>query len=713
VSDTPQSTQHAEGSGIAQAQSPGAVATVITNIFRGSTTEQRALRNRQAMLQLVRNFWVKGVLEQSLHGAAMIELGLEERADAVERPWDMVLQTSDQPNRPLPPGTKIVDVFDEMNQSLLILGEPGSGKTTMLLELARDTIACAEQDPMQPIPVVFNLSSWAEKRQPLAKWLVEELNTKYHIPKKIARPCIENDALLLLLDGLDEVRTDRRDACVAAINTFRQEHLVPIVVCSRIADYEALTAKLQLQCAILLQSLTSAQIDQYLAGAGPELQAVRDTLHYDHTLQELVHSPLLLSIIALAYRGLSVEEVQTLSTLQARRQHLFNTYIQSMFKRRGKEQPYTQEQTAHWLAWLAKQMSQHAQTVFLIERLQPSWLSVDVQQSLHATCVALVTLLSVGIPMGLAGELASKILTGGVVRQAFGLAIGTVFGLTALFASKRAFGSKERLAVGGAFGIAIGILIGPIYGIVKGLAFGGIVGGISGVTFGSIGNLLLNSGVSRETKRIEVVDALSWSWSRAALGLIIGAMIGLGLELVISTARGHSIPLLVNRVSSLFSGNKDFWLFFELIAVLTIVPITGILGGFTTYKVEQTAIPNQGIWQSLRNANLVGFSTLLLVALFIGGSGILAFGLRDGSTIGLCCGISIGVAVWMFFGGLSVLQHFILRFLLIIEKCIPHRYTHFLDYATDRIFLRKVGGGYIFVHRLLMEYFASLEDNHR
>jgi hypothetical protein len=32
-----------------------------------------------------------------------------------------------------------------------------------------------------------------------------------------------------------------------------------------------------------------------------------------------------------------------------------------------------------------------------------------------------------------------------------------------------------------------------------------------------------------------------------------------------------------------------------------------------------------------------------------------------------------------------------------------------LDYATDRIFLRKVGGGYIFIHRMLMEYFVALE----
>ena len=99
----------------------------ITQFFGFGPDEQRAQRNQRAMLELVKNFWIKGVLEQSLHGAAMIELGMEEQADTVERPWDMVLQTPDQPNRPLPHGTKIVDVFDEMNGALLILGEPGSG----------------------------------------------------------------------------------------------------------------------------------------------------------------------------------------------------------------------------------------------------------------------------------------------------------------------------------------------------------------------------------------------------------------------------------------------------------------------------------------------------------------------------------------------------------------------------------------------------------
>jgi len=41
----------------------------------------------------------------------------------------------------------------------------------------------------------------------------------------------------------------------------------------------------------------------------------------------------------------------------------------------------------------------------------------------------------------------------------------------------------------------------------------------------------------------------------------------------------------------------------------------------------------------------------------------------------------------------------------------PWRYARFLDDATDRIFLRKVGRGYIFVHRLLLEYFAALKNN--
>ena len=185
----------------------------------------REVRNRQAMLKLVNDIWIKSVLENPLHGAALIALGLEERKDAVESPRDRDLQTPDQSNRLLPPGTKIVDVFDQKGHPLLILGEPGSGKTIMLLELARDTIARAEKDSDEPIPVVFNLSSWTDTKQSIADWLVNELDNIYKIPNKIALSWIGNDMLLLLLDGLDEVALERREKCVEAINEFRQKHL--------------------------------------------------------------------------------------------------------------------------------------------------------------------------------------------------------------------------------------------------------------------------------------------------------------------------------------------------------------------------------------------------------------------------------------------------------------------------------------------------------
>jgi len=38
------------------------------------------------------------------------------------------------------------------------------GKTTTLLTLTRHLIAVAKADTDQPIPVVFNLSSWAEQQ---------------------------------------------------------------------------------------------------------------------------------------------------------------------------------------------------------------------------------------------------------------------------------------------------------------------------------------------------------------------------------------------------------------------------------------------------------------------------------------------------------------------------------------------------------------------
>ncbi len=103
----------------------------------------------------------------------------------------------------------------------------------MLLELTRDLLDRAAKDDEHPIPVVFNLSSWAQEQSSLQEWMISELSLRSDAPRKLAREWVTNEHILPLLDGLDEVADAHRDACVATINAYRQEHgWVPLVVCT-------------------------------------------------------------------------------------------------------------------------------------------------------------------------------------------------------------------------------------------------------------------------------------------------------------------------------------------------------------------------------------------------------------------------------------------------------------------------------------------------
>ncbi len=50
---------------------------------------QRERQNRQRLLKRVRQTWIEGVLEQSLHRAAWIALDLQEQPDALVSPWHL------------------------------------------------------------------------------------------------------------------------------------------------------------------------------------------------------------------------------------------------------------------------------------------------------------------------------------------------------------------------------------------------------------------------------------------------------------------------------------------------------------------------------------------------------------------------------------------------------------------------------------------------
>lgn len=623
-------------------------------------------RNRQILLNKVRNYWIKGVLETSLHGRTLIELGLEERLDAVVRPWGLAWERNDMQSlraaplgqspverhevrlpegealarsQPLPPGTHLIDKFDQLGagRTLLILGEPGSGKTITLLELTKDLIERTELDLTQPIPVVFNLSSWSSHKQTLAQqnsatsfanWLVQELYTKYQVSKEIGQTWVKQQQLLLLLDGLDEVSAKQRQGCVDALNHFNQDYgQTEIVVCSRIKDYDALSTHLRFQAAIYLQPLTLPQIDHYLTTAGSKLAALNTALHTNTTLQELAQSPLMLNIMALAYQNIAIEELPS-QNLQELCQHLFNTYIEQMFNRRGTNRRYPKEQAKQWLTWLAQRMQEESQTVFLLERMQPSLLKTNRQKSMYALSVALIG----GLMVGLVGGLN--------VRQLFGVSTGLIAGL------------------------------------VLGLS-GGLISGLILV-------LIVN--------QIEPVATLKWSWKKAKEnllpGLRIGVIVGLFFACIFVPLLGQLYLLnamLIDILSYGFSGLGTGLIFI-------------LLRGLTGSGIETSTLPNQGIWQSAKN-------TIVFILI-----GVLALGPMS---ILVGSRILVGTSIGILFGllspaGIACIQHLTLRVVLCCNGYIPWNYAHFLDYATQLIFLQKVGGGYIFIHRLLLEHFAGL-----
>ena len=589
----------------------------------------------------MRATWIADVLEHSLFNATLMTLDLHELPAAVANPWHLLVQETQQPPRPLPANTHITEVYDEAAGALLILGKPGAGKTTLMLELARNLLTRAEYSADHPLHAIFNLSSWAEKRQPLAVWLVEELHDRYRVPRKLGTAWVVSNQVLPLLDGLDEVVSSQREACIDAINHYMHEHsLVPLVVCSRYAEYMAQATRIELQRSVIVQPLTLQQIDEYLSSAGEQVAAVRSAIHNDVDLQELATTPLLLNVLMLTYQGRSLDELVAIKAPELLRRQLFTRYITRMLQRRGVETRYTPRQTRIWLANLAMQMKRHGQTGFYVERIKQDWLINQKTRFVYHVGTTLICVL-IGI------------LIGGIVIMLIG-------GLTA-----------------GVLQILIGLL-----------SFGLIAGFIS----------IMNPEMQPTEAFVWSRDIIRKEWAIVLLLTFIGGFAGI-LDIdqnktVMDILTLKFADLSVISLDKVLLGMLIGTMFGGFIGVL----LSGLQGGLKVMTdIHHIIKPNQEIWKSARNSILVMAISMLFVLLLV-----------PFSRPGIILAGTFGLAGALGFGGLACIQHVVLRFLLWRSGRMPWNLPRFLDYAAERILLRKVGGGYMFVHRLLLEYFVEV-----
>ena len=666
------------------------------------TTLTSDQRSRYVLIEKMHRFWVNGLLAPLQDAQTYIQLRLQEQNNLIDHPWSDVLDTDN-----LPPAASIQQAFQNADRALLIVGAPGAGKTISLIELAQALLARARSDDNQPIPVLLNLSSWAEKQLPLDEWAVEELVAKYQIPRRLGRQWLAADKLLFLLDGLDEMpATDRADS-IMTINSFRQQHgLADLVVCCRQETYETAVAqhnlRLKLNGAVCIRPLTTAQIRQYTT---PQLA---QALFQDELLLEMAQSPLNLSLIQIAFKDSTNSHANSHTTIT--RYNLFSQYVQQMIQRQQEKDGalYNHSRLTRQLSWLAQQMQQHNQSLFLIEQLQPSWLANGRYQWLylflaHALMPALtgtlilwsfIQLISLNPPYIQVHFLSQFAATFSITAAPWNqllslfcltLAAGTlsviVSGLFFVWRHNRGdevrldkrLGWLQLLLVGVISGTAVTLPVSLTDELGLAAFLGSMTAFGSFLTFGG-----LSYGQSFRTE-IRLRGTLKWAWHRAAILGAIGGFLSLVWSGIIWLREPTAVAWQLNLI------NTSLYFF--------------LLGGLSGRKAEAQNRPNEGMRIAARNG--------LMAALIIAVPTIGVTAVTVNSFSGWYTGLMLGILAGIVHGFNDVSKHAILRLLLWHNQQVPLNYPQLLDTAAACALLQKVGGSYTFRHRLLLEYFAQ------
>ncbi len=517
-----------------------------------------------------------------LREAVRVDLKLTEIPRAV--PVDLrILETDEEPRCEQSTKKPIERIFeDEARGRLLILGEPGTGKTNLMLELARALVVQARDSAANPIPILFNLARWTigERNRTLAEWMKDDLRELYQLTRADAETLINNDAIIPLFDGLDEVDEERRAACVEAINEYQGDRsLGRFAVSCRSEEYERLfkgkrtdaTLRINAKMAIQVERLTPSDVEREVARPG--FEHVRQVLNDDPELRRFVNTPLWLHVL---YLGALARPPS--SDADDPRDRLYDHYVSHILRRNWILTRHRHTEPAkllRWLGWLATEMQTRHQAQFTLESLDLSWLSKPRSRRIHIAHRILF-----GSVIGLVGGLVGGWIFGVLVGTLAGLRLeGKVEAAERLHFDWRRALSRWRfsLGYGAIFGLAFAWVHGPLGGLYLWLVaaiFEMLQGGFQPRSGGG------GSAPNRATQRsLRYALRVTLAGGMIALCALVGARLAASNHLITSATQNAvaTAAAWVAFAGIILGGEKGGWFAIRHYAVRAVLSWKGVV----------------------------------------------------------------------------------------------------------------------------------------
>jgi energy-coupling factor transporter ATP-binding protein EcfA2 len=652
---------------------------------------------------------------------------------------DVVFRNRPQGNAPTATGPETlpgqlagaVDLYERLpGKRLVVLGPPGSGKSTMAM-----TLALALLDRWQPgmqVPVLFPLASWDPSRTRLDDWLAEYLSENYQLSgdsrdsRVIGRKLLAGNMLLPILDGLDEIPEALRPLGIKNLNR-ELDAAQPIILTCRTPEYrEAVETGdvLTLAAVVELQPLHPATIIRYLTEttpAGPRARRwapVFESLRNDPdgALATVLRTPLMVFLTRAIYGDNPRDPSELLGQQFQDPPSIENHLLTQLIPATYHDRPHSAEESEfHWqtddvTSWLTY-LARHAAGP---GRSDLAWWQLE-------RAVPPVVIDGVG---GLLGGL--------VVGFVFGPVVGIVFAVAVVLAATaprsrpwtvearlrdRLDSWTNRLVARGAKGEVVAALLGLGEKVPLERRVGLAVGRFAAIAAGFIDVLI----VYRHASLFHAV----------ADGLAVGLAVGLAAGFFTISLRTtpsevqfvarKGIPIFLRHLAiGLASGvgvgvvagvllGSGFGLLTAVVIGLTL----GLMDGLNVWLDVSTDVTCGLSPQSTRRAErIAALGRSIADGVAIAAASGVAFGLAYGTgsaiTHALVFGVGFGLADR--YMGLSASvwgRYFVAKAWLALSGRLPWRLMAFLDDAYTRGLLRRVGAGYQFRHARLQEYLAS------